>query len=458
MGELEEELKEEWFGQGLNAVPLIFQFAALSIFSMEKDLGYSYTKFMCSYKKGYADVHYWKKDLDRLSIIIYDRLKNKGYLKDVTKKYRQQMKLSEAFYRKIDNTDIQKVDNKLLYEYASVAGKCLIDSVGVMHIIEPFSLLADSKIREMLKKEIDDKERLNEYFSLLTSPSKKSFFSEYDEMLIDLKKKKSRRLAEDIHKKFFWVKNSYAGKSYFSADQILEEASLVNNAGNVNYEEITKERKELIKRLKLSKEIIFFLDLASIFAELQDERKKNVLIAIDYFTRLVDEIEKRKKLEKGLIYYLLPEELKEGKIDVTNLKKRKENLIVVQKKDKTLHSTDAKLIEKDHHDIESIAGTPASSGIAVGKVKICKNISQIGKVQEGDILVTSMTRPEYVPAMRKAAGIITDEGGITCHAAVVARELKIPCIIGTKIATKVLKDNMLVKIRANHGIIEIVEK
>jgi pyruvate,water dikinase len=68
-----------------------------------------------------------------------------------------------------------------------------------------------------------------------------------------------------------------------------------------------------------------------------------------------------------------------------------------------------------------------------------------------------MTRPEYISAMKKAAAIVTDEGGITCHAAIVSRELKKPCIIGTKIATKVLKDGDLVEVDADKGIVKILE-
>ncbi len=92
-----------------------------------------------------------------------------------------------------------------------------------------------------------------------------------------------------------------------------------------------------------------------------------------------------------------------------------------------------------------------------GKVKI---IFQPEKEEfnDGDILVTSMTRVEFMPLMRKAKAIITDEGGIACHAAIVSRELGLPCIIGTKIATKVLKDGDLVEVDMEKGIIKVLEK
>jgi pyruvate,water dikinase len=65
-----------------------------------------------------------------------------------------------------------------------------------------------------------------------------------------------------------------------------------------------------------------------------------------------------------------------------------------------------------------------------------------------------MTRPEFILAMRKAVAIVTDEGGVTCHAAILSRELGIPCVVGTKIATKVFKDGDLLEVRANHGIVK----
>ena len=94
----------------------------------------------------------------------------------------------------------------------------------------------------------------------------------------------------------------------------------------------------------------------------------------------------------------------------------------------------------------------ASQGRSEGNVKIILKSEDLPKMQQGDILISSMTRPELVPAMKKAAAIVTDEGGITSHAAIVSRELGIPCVVGTKIATKVFKDNDFIEVNANHGI------
>lgn len=109
---------------------------------------------------------------------------------------------------------------------------------------------------------------------------------------------------------------------------------------------------------------------------------------------------------------------------------------------------------KINKEITSVTGATASAGITKGIVKIVMTVKDLPKVEKGDILVTYMTSPNFLPAMKLASGFVTDEGGLTCHAAIVAREMKKPCIIGTKIATKVFKDGDIVKVDANTGTIK----
>ncbi|BDZ69623.1 phosphoenolpyruvate synthase [Methanobacterium petrolearium] len=98
-------------------------------------------------------------------------------------------------------------------------------------------------------------------------------------------------------------------------------------------------------------------------------------------------------------------------------------------------------------------GLGASPGMAAGPVKIINSTDELDKVQQGDILVTIMTTPDMVPAMKRASGIITDEGGVTCHAAIVSRELGIPCVVGTGDATSILPENSNVTLDGNKGIV-----
>ena len=115
------------------------------------------------------------------------------------------------------------------------------------------------------------------------------------------------------------------------------------------------------------------------------------------------------------------------------------------------------LPEETAEMVKEFKGAVAYKGVARGIVRIVKDVSQIGKVGQGEILVTQMTFPSFLPAMIRAAAFVTDEGGITCHAAIVAREMRKPCVIGTKVATSVLSDGDTVEVDADHGMVRKVE-
>ena len=172
------------------------------------------------------------------------------------------------------------------------------------------------------------------------------------------------------------------------------------------------------------------------------------------------------------LYYISPKELndifqKKKRLPFDIINERRNHLVQVieQPRIETMFAGDeAKDIinafkkrkyEVDTSESKEIKGIVASYGTKgniTGKVRIVLNPEK-AKFNEGEILVASMTRPEYVPLMKKATAIITDEGGITSHASIVSRELKIPCIVGTKIATKILKDGDLIEINADIGIV-----
>ncbi len=100
-----------------------------------------------------------------------------------------------------------------------------------------------------------------------------------------------------------------------------------------------------------------------------------------------------------------------------------------------------------------IRGQTAYAGKVQGHVRVILDVSKPVEFIEGEILVTGMTRPDYLPYVKKCAGFVTDAGGILSHAAITARELKKPCVIGTEVATKVLKDGDIVEIDADHGVV-----
>ena len=100
-----------------------------------------------------------------------------------------------------------------------------------------------------------------------------------------------------------------------------------------------------------------------------------------------------------------------------------------------------------------VRGLGAAPGRASGPVRVIGSLADAGRLRDGDVLVTHMTSPDWVPLMRRAAAIVTDSGGMTCHAAIVSRELGVPCVVGTGEATRKLRDGELVTVDATHGVV-----
>jgi len=117
------------------------------------------------------------------------------------------------------------------------------------------------------------------------------------------------------------------------------------------------------------------------------------------------------------------------------------------------HEEKFKIISEN---IKELTGTIANKGLYKGTVRVVLRHQDFDQFKTGEILVATMTSVDYIPLMKKAGALLTDEGGLACHAAVVSREFNLPCIIGTKIATKVLKNGDTVEVDANTGIVKIV--
>ncbi|TRM78943.1 phosphoenolpyruvate synthase, partial [Sulfolobus sp. D5] len=139
-----------------------------------------------------------------------------------------------------------------------------------------------------------------------------------------------------------------------------------------------------------------------------------------------------------------------------------DNVFIVQARPETFWSSKNKASKKEVKEEEIkgpakvlIRGLPASPGIAYGKAKVILDIKdpKVKEFQKGEILVTKMTDPDWVPLMKIAGAIITDEGGMTSHAAIVSRELGIPAIVGSRDGTKLIKDEQMITVDAIRGIV-----
>lgn len=169
-----------------------------------------------------------------------------------------------------------------------------------------------------------------------------------------------------------------------------------------------------------------------------------------------------KKIEE---HYNFPQDIEWATSDGNLYIVQSRPITTLSKKEEKKPSQPVSTVESRKQSITSakiiLKGLAASPGIGSGKVKICKTAKEIGKFQDGDVLVSPMTTPDFVPAMKRAAAIVTDNGGMTSHAAIVSRELGIPCIVGTGKATALFTDGMVITVDGEKGIIyegEVVSK
>jgi len=227
-----------------------------------------------------------------------------------------------------------------------------------------------------------------------------------------------------------------------------------------------QKRNELIKSLKLTgrqNELVEILSWFTLFYEM-GERVSGSIYSL--LLKKINQILKKDKIYKDIDWYdpqSLITYLSKGKaLSKKELSSRKVCYILFVKKDglrvisgqSALRQYNKIFKEKFNTNVSLLKGTVACAGNAKGKIKIVITKQDQAKFKPGDILISTMTTPNLMGAVKKAAAIVTDEGGMTAHAAIISRELNIPCLVGTKVATKVFKDGDLVEVDANNGIIK----
>ncbi len=241
---------------------------------------------------------------------------------------------------------------------------------------------------------------------------------------------------------------------------------------------IGEKRKVLIrkeeKRLGLNRVTRDYISMLQEYISLRTYRRIALTKAHYLVQPLLDQVAEHLSLSMSQVYLLSFDEMIKGlkavvsQKDLVGLADKRKNGWALLSLDGTPLEFDGpeeviaaieryKIIDNSSRKTEnSISGRTASKGVVKGTVRIVLDAKDLDKVKEGDVLVTRMTTPEFVPAMNRATGIITDEGGATCHAAIISRELGIPCIVGTKDATVKLKDGAIVELNANSGVAKLL--
>ena len=244
--------------------------------------------------------------------------------------------------------------------------------------------------------------------------------------------------------------------------QALETAVLKVVPENTLIEMLASKNFSMIKDAKIQKYIQRLVDMGKTQLQLHYDSERFVMdeVFVNYASSKVN-------LPTHLIKAMQLKEFRDalnGKIsvEISDLKERLKGCVFVKVKNAWQLCTGEKYKhwrEKINKiKSEKIKGNIAYKGAAMGKVKIHLSWMDVTEIEEGDILVAGMTNPQMIPMLKKAAAIVTDQGGITCHAAIIARELRKPCIVGTKNATQILKDGDIVEVNAYNGVVKILHQ
>ncbi len=228
-----------------------------------------------------------------------------------------------------------------------------------------------------------------------------------------------------------------------------------------------KKLKQFISKIK-ENEFKELIALAREISFLRTFHAEKATEACYYAQPLLQEVAQRMNVSYGHFIYLLPSEIedfytKNRQINLAEIRERQKAYVLVNRPKIQIYT--GRSIEKFKREHEQkisqgheLKGSIANIGFVKGIARVIHDKSELPKVQKGDILVAELTTPDFVPAMERAAAFVTDTGGITSHAAIIAKEFNKPCIVGTEIATKILKDGDLVEVNATTGTIKVLSR
>jgi phosphohistidine swiveling domain-containing protein len=428
----------------------------------------------------------WKEDdVLFLGASILKRCETKRGQERDFKKFDEFCKRALKAADKVRRMDLGKFSDRELLGLYDYIYKESANAHGLMNpYIDVIDVVFEDFLMEKIKTELKaatEAEALNVYKEL-TVPSCLTYLIREEEDIIRgiISGKSVGEIAKTIFKKYWWIslgwENMHPHSEQYFAKKITKHFKLKNLAERLGKiksygREIKNKRKIIIKQYGLSKNIAYWLDVLDELAYYHDVRKEMQMRTVYASHQVLEEISKRIGIPVKNLLWFWEDEVKEfllnKSFDREELENRKKAFFSVVYKGSTSWLSGEKALseskkyiglENGKQDlVREFRGFAASKGMVRSKVKVCAGyVEALKKVKKGEILVCGMTTPDYVPAMRKASAIITDEGGITCHAAIISRELGIPCVVGTKVATQVLHDGDLVEVDANVGIIRIL--
>jgi phosphohistidine swiveling domain-containing protein len=440
---------------------MMFPFLAASS-KMKDYLGKIYGKMWCFIKNNFGQIYLEQEGMEKV-VKSFLRIAKKDFPKIWQKKWSELDKRITAKSFFISTTNLDNLSLQRLYNLYREMEMLHQEMWAISIFIDTLDPGTDQTEIDKIAKQY---EFSSEEIQVLLSPITPSYVANFDGHLFQYKKKKIS--FKKIKEQFFWWSTDYIRHNEIDEKFINK---LANDAQPSHFHSSVKNQQKILKKYRLLENPFSTFQILSAW---RDQRKRLNFTSLYGLERILAVVFKRQDIKTELINGLLPEEAKKiilgAKIDQYKLKNRiNDGFFAYFKNNKIQGIKQGKAAVKQGKELEGLClrdvkadlkGIVACKGYAKGiaRVILSAHSKEAEKLKEGDILVTSMTRPEFINLMKKAAAFVTDEGGISCHAAIVAREMKKPCIIGTKIATKVLHDGDLVEVDTNNDIVKILQK
>jgi|SRR3989338_107420 len=469
----------------------VFICAQVCVVPQTKNYGWGWGDTTGFFQNGMVKFIWDLKTFLEYGINIVNKLLNKSYFDEKIKQCEPLTQNLKQLYLK--NKNLTTLNDAQLIQRMNEFSLAFKEWWAMSQVAESIAGPAEY----LLKQVVDEK-----MISIITTPSQKSYSTQEEEEILKLalmvKKdtkltkmfsldipnilnnlKKFPRYQETLSlhvNNYYWLQNNYSSVQYCDESFFIEQIKKIVEQGfdpqeslniiHQRFEKIKEEKNHALSSLNLDEKYLQLIKIVDYFSIFQDDRKAILLEGHHYLNEFLKELSQRTGINQQLLQFSTPlefESLLNGKFDVSELLQRQAGCVLIINESETIIKTGKEYHQlyhqffglKNKNEITEFEGRRAEGGKVLGKVRVILDPRKSEHFQTGEVLVTTMTSPDFVPLMRRASAIITDEGGITCHAAIVSRELGIPCVVGTKIATQVLKDDDVVEVNANHGIIKI---
>lgn len=431
---------------------------------MKPLVGSDHRHFIMSYSNGFLTSFKDEDDWQSVSTTVYSYVKQHlDCIKEMAATFERKAaeliahsKRMGAFNGDISGEEAASLYNRYcdLYMDASVYGECV-----------PYT------IKELLAHEIHDRlakyENGVEIFSLITVPEFLSFTMR--EELDFLKRLKARNVAQH-HADYSWLTYDYDDESWspdeirkkFDAHAKMEDDQIASRIDDLDsFSGRTKRaERDCIERYGVDEYVINLSQILKDSMILMDVKKEHLTKThyhtCNFFLKAADYLGVERKLLSYIIPYEFSDVIRSRNADLLS-KRYQASSVYISKDGWEFVDVPMKVsaLAGETGDGRTVKGLCAYPGKVAGNARIVRTVEDIKTFRDGEVLIATMTTVDFIEAMKKASAIVTDDGGVICHAAIISREMKKPCIVGSRTATNTFRNGDVVAVDADNGIVTL---